>query len=205
MDVIIDGERGITLEPAPETIMDVVTCASDLLQQKGRAILSLKSDGEEISPEALGEEYAERSVTEVGELEIISEEIQKLVQDCLGELNTALPELPNVCHKLAEVFHGESPTDGYEPFEELANVWQYIKTREMQVAQSLGLEMAELELNGASLKAHHDDLNQFLEEAAQALEDGDCVSLGDLLEYELAPRAEMEAEIVQLLETAAKE
>ena len=40
-------------------------------------------------------------------------------------------------------------------------------------------------------------------EAAQAVLDGDCILIGDLLEYELAPRAEQEARIVALLQELA--
>lgn len=42
-------------------------------------------------------------------------------------------------------------------------------------------------------------MNKFLAEAVGALESGDLVLLGDLLEYELAPRAEAEVRITALL------
>jgi hypothetical protein len=51
---------------------------------------------------------------------------------------------------------------------------------------------------------HVRELNSFLDEAAQALRDGDTVLLADLLEYELSPRAELEGEIVSLLRRQAE-
>ena len=43
------------------------------------------------------------------------------------------------------------------------------------------------------------------QDARKALEAEDCVLLGDLLEYELAPRAEAEAEVVALLRSQASQ
>ncbi len=73
------------------------------------------------------------------------------------------------------------------------------------VADALNLQLRDVELHGAKLGAMHEELNGFLQEAAQALLDGDCVLIGDLLEYELAPRAEQEAQIVALLQEQASE
>ena len=57
-----------------------------------------------------------------------------------------------------------------------------------------------IEVNGKPMAALHDELNQFLQEAEQALKDGDIILLADLLEYELAPRAELEVAIVGQLQ-----
>jgi len=71
------------------------------------------------------------------------------------------------------------------------------------IANALRLDLDSMSLDGSSLKALHDDLNAQLKEAAEALENGDCILLGDLLEYELAPRAEREERIVGLLRERA--
>jgi hypothetical protein len=125
------------------------------------------------------------------------------VNKCLDELVAILPDLPHACRSLAEVFHSGTPEDGYEPFQELANIWSLIKTREILVVDALHLDLNALEVGGQVVAGLHSELNGFLEEAAQALQDGDCVLLGDLLEYELAPRAELEAEIVAHLQEHA--
>ncbi|MCC6490072.1 MAG: hypothetical protein IT364_21475, partial [Candidatus Hydrogenedentes bacterium] len=90
--------------------------------------------------------------------------------------------------------------DGYEPFQRLADIWAEIKSREIMIVNALGLTFAELTLNGKNVAEIHNELNSFLLEAAGALESGDLVLLGDLLEYELAPRAEIESRIVTLLQ-----
>jgi hypothetical protein len=121
------------------------------------------------------------------------------VNNCLAELERALPELPEVCHRLAEVFQSERPESGYEPFEQLAAIWKTIKEREIQIFNALDIDLGSIEVDGEPISRIHEELNQYIDEAAEALKAGDCVLLGDLLEYELAPRAETEAAIVALL------
>jgi hypothetical protein len=92
------------------------------------------------------------------------------------------------------------PQEGFDPFVELAEIWGHIKSRESLVANSLELDLGNLEVDGKTVQSVHAVLNQFLEEAEQALKDGDIILLADLLEYELAPRAELEVSIVSLLQ-----
>jgi hypothetical protein len=68
------------------------------------------------------------------------------------------------------------------------------------VANALELDLGDLEVDGKTVQSVHTELNQFLQEAEQALKDGDIILLADLLEYELAPRAELEVSIVSLLQ-----
>jgi len=203
MDVIVDGERNFTVQGAPEDVLAVVVAASEFLHKQGRAVLSIEVDGETIGPDRLIEALKKKPLDTVKRLEITSEDIQTLVTTCLNELEEALPDLPQACHNLAEVFQGDEPETGYEPFHQLADIWRHIKVREAQVAHALNLNLDALEAKGMSFKKMHEELNTFLVEAAEALEAEDCVLLGDLLEYELAPRAEAEAEIVALLQAQA--
>jgi hypothetical protein len=83
---------------------------------------------------------------------------------------------------------------------ELAEIWGHIKSRESLVANALELDLGDLEVDGKTVQSVHTELNQFLQEAEQALKDGDIILLADLLEYELAPRAELEVSIVSLLQ-----
>lgn len=200
MDVIVDGASNYDLKGEPADVLSAVGAVSDFLKGQGRSILSIKVDGSDVQPEELAERLKDAPLGSVERLEIGSEQTSVLVENCLKGLNESLPELPMACRNLAEVFQGEKPEEGFDPFVEIAGIWAQIKAREALVANSLDLDLAALSLDGKSLKAIHDELNQFLEEAEQALKDGDTILLGDLLEYELAPRAEQEVEIVALLQ-----
>jgi len=201
--VIVDGERNFAVQGEPEDALAVVAAISDFLRERGRAIMTVTADGKDIQSQDLTKTLEGLSLDELSILEVSSDEIATLVDTSLREIMEVLPELPNACHGLAQVFQGENPEEGYEPFEELANIWATIKKRESMAASALDLDLEGIQIEGKSIAEIHQTLNVHLEEAVQALVDGDCVLLGDLLEYELAPRAELEATIVAMLHEQA--
>ena len=199
MNIVIDRQPPFQLPEEPEDLLSAVAMVSERLRKQGRAIVSLQVDGRVLTPDSLPAAAEGKGVDEVGTIEVRSEAIATLVRDCLRELENVLPELPQACHRLAEVFQSEHPESGYEPFERLADIWKTIKEREIQIVKALNLDVDGLEVNGQSMTGHHESLNEYMREAAEALKAGDCVLLGDLLEYELAPRAETEAAIAAVL------
>jgi hypothetical protein len=199
MEVIIDHERTFRFPEEPGDVLSAVAMISESLRKKGRAILSLRVNDVAVSPEDLIPTLENRPLSAVNLLTIVSEDITTLVTNSLAELERVLPELPEVCHRLAEVFQGECPESGYEPFQQLAMIWKTIKEREIQVLNALDLGVDQLVVDGVPMAQMHEELNRYVDEAAEALKAEDCVLLGDLLEYELAPRAEAEAAIVALL------
>ncbi len=200
MDVIVDGTSNYSLQGTPEDVFGAVGAVSEFLRGQGRSVLSVKVDGAEVSPENIAQRLQGKPLADVKRLEIGSESTTTLVEECLSGLQEILPELPQVCRNLAEVFQGEKPDEGFDPFVELAEIWGHIKSREVLVANALELDLAGLDVDGKTVQSIHAELNQFLEEAEQALKDGDIILLADLLEYELAPRAELEVAIVSLLQ-----
>lgn len=200
MDVIVDGASNYSLQGTPEDVFGAVSAVSEFLRGQQRSVLSVKVDGVEVSPETIAERLKGKPLAEVKRLEIGSESTTALVEECLAGLQEFLPELPQVCRNLAEVFQSEKPDEGFDPFVELAEIWGHIKSRESLVANALELDLGGLEVDGKTVESIHTELNQFLQEAEQALKDGDIILLADLLEYELAPRAELEVSIVSLLQ-----
>jgi hypothetical protein len=199
MEVIVDGQKGFRFEEPPRDVLAAVASISDAKRAEGRAVLSVRIDGQPVSPENIVTILENKPLSDVGILAVCTEVINTLVRNCLAELEQALPELPGVCHRLRDIFHGECPESGYDPFQQLAAIWQAIKEREIQIFSALDIDLNTFEVHGEPISRIHAELNQYIEEAAEALKAGDCVLLGDLLEYELAPRAETEAAIVALL------
>ena len=199
MDVIVDGNRDFSLQGEPEDVLAAVAAVSEFLQKKGRAILAVKADGTSIAPDKLVDSLEGKPLAQVAALEVDSADVAELVEESLKDLSETLPELPKACRELATVFQGSSPEEGFEPFQRLAEIWANLKSREMLVANALNVKLDDLHVSGQDVAVLHEELNLYLTEAAVALESKDLVLLGDLLEYELAPRAELETQIVSLL------
>ena len=205
MDVVIDGNNEFSFKSSPRNALEAVAIICNDLHAHGRAMMQLCVDGLDIPPENLQRELADKPLESITRVEIATESVAALVDACLANLEQALPELPNACHRLAEVFQSERPEEGFEPFQQLADAWMAIKEQERQVASALELEMDQLAINGIPFSELHDGFNRFLNEAADAIGAYDYVLLGDLLEYELAPRAETETAIVATLRVHAQQ
>lgn len=205
MDVIIDGSRTHTFAEPPSDMIAALGEISIALHSEGRAIVALGIDGRRITADHLTEALAGKSLDEVGRIEVTTECVSTLIQQSLTELEESLPNLPRACHELARVFQGADPLEGYEHFQRLAELWGLVKERENMVAHALGLNLDAMSIGDTTVSSLHEHLNRTLDDAARAMECNDLVLLGDLLEYELAPRAESEAEIVSLLKIKAQE
>lgn len=203
MEVIVDGEKNFSFDGTPDNMVEAVAAIVTYLQEQGRAMMAIEVDGKAVPSTALQETLEDMDTASVQIINVHSESLSALVDQTLSELEEYLPELPNACHSLAEVFHGEHPEEGFEPLSQIISIWSEVKQRQMQVANAIQLDLREITLQDASLEKRHDELNTFLKECADALEKGDCVLLGDLMEYELAPRAEQELEISGLLKERA--
>ena len=70
----------------------------------------------------------------------------------------------------------------------------------LQVSQTcLGYDSDEIQIEGRSLKELNDELFSTLQETKQAMEQGDLVSLSDLLEYELVTKIQQEKALLDHL------
>lgn len=200
MEVILDGVRNFPVAGEHPDLLSVIRAVSDSLEAQGRALMSVTVDGRMIDRSDLSEAAVTLQPGTVAVLELTSEDMGVMVATALAQLRENLPELPAACRGMAEVFHGETPAEGYEPFRKLAEIWEFVKNQERLVVSALNLDLSTLTVDGITVEQMHRELNGFLEEAIEALTNNDNVLLGDLLEYELAPRAEKEMDIVALLE-----
>lgn len=200
MDVIVDGSSDFKLEGEADNMMDVIAAINQWLQSQSRSIQSVKVDGEELGPDTIEDKLKDRHPGDVSQIVIESASIHVLIQQTLDELSQYIPDLSNACRELAQIFQSDRPEEGFQPFEQLAEIWLAVKERQLLVANALNLDLDAVEIEGVSFRALHEKLNAHLQEAVSALQKEDTVLLGDLLEYELAPRAELESAIISCLQ-----
>ena len=205
MNIIIDGGREFRPAEAPDNIITAIIQVEEHLRAQGRGILRLKINGVDIAPDELDENIDDSAPLESKVIEVQTEALGVLAKQTIDEMREVLPELATVCHQLAEVFQGGSPEEGFDEFNLLAEIWQKLKEGQEQIAHAIGVDLGAIDIGGRRLSDHHAELNKFLMESVDALEARDCVLLGDLLEYELAPRAEFEVNILDVLRSSLRE
>src|SRR6056297_2158490 len=111
MQVIVDGQKNFQLTGEPEDALAAVAAVNEFLRENGRAIVAVRVDDAGIPPEQLQDTLQDKALDDVDVLEFESEELGKLVDNCLTDLEAHLPELPKACRSLAAVFHSETPEE----------------------------------------------------------------------------------------------
>ena len=199
MEITLDGKRQFLLQSDPGTIGAALIEINEYLQVNGRALQNIIADGRDIPAEEITPAFGQTPVSDIRRLEIVSADIHTLVKESVAELAEVVPELPVACQELAQILAGDAPEQAFAGFNQLLEIWTVLKERQTQVANSLGIELAVLELEGASLSKHEEELSGVLNAARQAMESSDFAKLADLLAYDLSTLAERETSIVQLL------
>ncbi len=201
MEITLDGKKQFLLQSDPGTIGAALIEINEYLQANGRALQSIITDGRDVPAEEITPAFGQTPVSDVQRLEIVSADVRALVKESIAELAEVVPELPVACQELAQVLAGDAPEQAFAGFNQLLEIWSVLKERQTQIANSLGIKLAVLELEGASLSKHEEELSGVLNTARQAMESSDFAKLADLLAYDISPLAERESSIVQLLQS----
>jgi hypothetical protein len=198
MNLVVDGvENPVPFEPGMPLGV-VLERVDSYLSTRKRMMVSVCIDGHGLSPEELGRESA-RTVDAVQTIQVSSEPAATLADATLSEVEEHLPALSQTVKELATLFQQDKVAEGLEGCKRVTEIWMEIVARERRAAGALQLNLDELEVDGKPINEHHVELNEFLQEALQAMERSDYLLLGDLLEHELAPRLDTELEIVNEL------
>jgi len=203
MNLLVDGaENPVPFEPGMP-LGTVLQRVDSYLSTRKRMMVSVCINGQELSPEELGQQSA-RTVDSLQTVEVTSKPAATLADKTLSEVEEHLPALSQTVKELATLFQQGKVAEGLEGCERVTEIWMEIVSREQRAAAAVVLNLDELEVNGKPIKEHHVELNGFLQEAFQAMERKDYLMLGDLFEHELAPRIETELKVVNVLRKAVQ-
>lgn len=200
MEIIIDGTPAPPLTPRPGSVLDALAEITRRLRSEGRAVMAVAADGRDVPSDQVRETLGGVRVDQLGTLELRTEAIRDLIDQTLAEAAEVLPELPTVCRQLSEIFHAAAATDGADEFKRLVQIWDSVHEHQDLVIGALDLDPASLELAGAPLAQRRERLRDVIKRTAEALGRGDRVKVSDLLLYELAPLAELEEQVIALLQ-----
>ncbi len=199
MKLTVDNDSSIPLISNPSTLSDVLLDVTGMLGNDGRVIQSINLNGTDIAPEALTPELGATLVESIDSLSIESANMKTLIRDALLEMGEVLPELPAVCHSLSEVLQSDNPGEGFGQFNQLLDIWEVVKERQLQAVNVLALEQEAVQVGDTTLAAHNTLLDSTLAKSRNMMETSDFAGLGDLLSYDLNEMAQAESEITEKL------
>jgi len=198
MQVTVNGVEVDLSSSGVRTLGEVIGAVQGAAAEKNEVVVEVFLNGEPLGPE----QEAAQSGQELGPDDRVEVTVQDAVALLTGALQVTRDSLPELQHKLGHVaaaLQSGSRQEAFSLFSEcLTHGRQVVQL--LQVSQTcLGFDPAQVTIEGKSLNELNEALLRSLQGTKEAMEQGDLVSLSDLLEYELAENIRLEDAILDRL------
>lgn len=205
MEIFIDGEPYKGTGFKEQTLLGILEGVQRELDSRKRAVIGLRIDGQDVLPEEI-EGFRRTNVSDLGRIEILTGDRDSLIKNALLEVKEVLPALVEAVSELSRMVRTNTDPMVMDNLKKISEIWGALNERLQHTASALKLDLREIAVEGESVEERFRQLNRFLLDAANATQDRDFVLLGDILEYELAPRLMKQSSVVeQFLSTIKKE
>jgi len=198
MQVTIGGIEVDLSSCGVRTLGELINAVQDAAAEKNQVVVGTVLNGQELGPE---QEAAEQA-REIGQDDVIEFTVQDASAVLTGVLEQArgtLPELQDKLEQVATALQSGSRQEAFSLFSDCLIHWRQI-IHLLQVTQAyLGYDPEQVEIEGRSLQKMNEELLTTLQQTKRAMEQGDLVSLSDLLEYELVTKIRQEETILEHL------
>jgi len=198
MQVIIGGIDVDLSGTGVRTLGELIEAVQDAAAEKNEVIVNIALNGQQLGPD---QEMAQHG-RECGAADVVEFTVQNASAVLAGAIEQTRESLPVLKDKLEEVaaaLQGGSRQAAFSLFSDCLIHWRQI-VHLLQVSQEcLGYDPKDVRVEGCSLQQMNEELLTTLQETKQAMERGDLVSLGDLVEYELSEMARQEEVVLDHL------
>ena len=108
----------------------------------------------------------------------------------IKKINDELPAQIKNIEEIAVAFQTGNDREGAQKIELFIDfIYQYVRTC-YQVSPVFDIDLSEIVIDGISLLDKNSEIQNFLTEISEVLENNDIISLADILEYEIMPLLE---------------
>jgi hypothetical protein len=194
MKILING---LSLEYQVEeekTIGDILGSVEAECEKSGMTITGLKADGAEVPADKLDALFSGSpdSVTTIELSTISGTDLREMLRDLGMRFTSCTPQLQEI-PVLLQTGKDMKVMETINSFSsDLKNLYQILP-----LLSITGLPACGPDINGIFLADYPAELSPILKELMSALESKDTILVGDLSEYELAPRIELLGSVLQ--------
>jgi hypothetical protein len=183
LDLFVDGQAAQVPEGAGPTLGELLAALRDQAMTDGKAITTIKLDGEELMPD--GEDAAgARALAELGRVEISTAPAAEWGRHGLGEAASALGQLADEFRAIADLLRGGRRAESIERFGGAVAGYGQLIGALVNAAALAGVAAP------AGFQKTVENVTGAMKEMAPALKAEDAVAAADQAEYELAERLE---------------
>ncbi len=177
----------VTLDHSPlpitgTSVDDALDAAARMAESARRVIIEVIVDGEPWSEDELAS--AERRAAEASEVELLSADLIELVVQTLEDASAELTVADRLQREAAEAIQSDQTRAGYEALGQAIGIWQQVGQAVERSGQALGLDLDTVQIDGDTVDATIQQLDDQLRLLRAALQEEDPVTLADSLLYE---------------------
>lgn len=184
---MVDGNPATFEAEGANTLRELLCLLEEKIASRGgRVILGVMVDGRTLTQEER-ESWGEKSLEELGELELLTAEPRALAIATLRDVRKVLGLLAESLEHSADLFRAGKREEALRSMEESLTAWEWATEALQKAAAVMGFDSESLEVGDVSLEEHYGRLSAQLREVALAFESGDVTLVSDLMQWELIP------------------
>jgi hypothetical protein len=191
MHVTIGGIDVDLSSSGVRTFGELIEAVQEAAAEKNEVVIGVVLNGMRLSPEEQVTQ-ADRELLSDDEAAFEVQDASAVLAGALEQTRDSLPQLQDKLIRVAAALQSGARQEAFSLFSDCLAYWRQVIVL-LQVSQAcLGYDPEQLQIEGRSVQEINDELLATLQQTKEAMEQGDLVSLSDLLEYELVAKVREE-------------
>jgi hypothetical protein len=191
MQVTIGGIDVDLSSSGVRTFGELIEAVQEAAAEKNEVVIGVVLNGMRLGPEEQVTQ-ADRELLSDDEAAFEVQDASAVLSAALEQTRDSLPQLQEKLIRVAAALQSGARQEAFSLFSDCLTHWRQVILL-LQVSQAcLGYDPEQIEIDGHSVVELNGELLTLLQQAKEAMEQGDLVALSDLLEYELVTKIRQE-------------
>jgi|GEM_PF-4324205 len=198
MEILVNGQPGMASAPDDASLGEIIQYLRVEFGRQRLVVRTFTVNGEEVFPDDDAELCA-RLAGDLEKLEVQLATLEAVSHDVLDELAAKMPDLAAQAVSVTEKLQTGDANVASEELQRFVNSVAYVVDAISNIQQLLNIDFAKYNTDEHDVKESFNSLGSQLNDLHEAVKDRDMATLGDILEFDLAPKIELMGTMMQAL------
>lgn len=198
MEILVNGQSGLAGTTDDVTLGELFHYLRAEFGKQRLVVRTFTLDGKEVFPDE-NEELCEKTPADFEKLEIQLATLEAVAHDVLDELSEKMPTLSEQAVNITEKIQTGDASTATDDLERFVNSVAYVMDALSSIQQLLDVDFATYDTEEDKVSEAFESLTVQLKELHEAIQEKDMATLGDILEFDLAPKIELFGNVMQSL------
>lgn len=204
MELILDNQTVELSEDESTVVQHVVERVSNQLKDKKRVISEIYLD-DQVMAGWDDPQLVTRTVGQCSKLQLVSEEPSELAHKVLYEIAKYMPRIQEALVETSALIQSRKEADGLQLLQQASTTWAELYQGLQNSITLTGIDCATIQIKDKTFQTVNDEIQDYLGQVSDLVEEQQYLELSDVLEYELASRLpQVEEGIYQIIKQIEK-